>query len=138
MNSSSLGPEAPTLTEDSFTFRDLNKNGRLDPYEDSRRPIDERVEDLLSQMSLEEKAGMMFHTMIGMNQDGTLLEGAGAFGPVQTSDLVARRSINHFNVYAVADPRQMAEWYNRRNYPDGGHGHGGTLEGGAGLQGSPR
>ena len=42
--------------------RDLNKNGRLDPYEDPRRPIDERVEDLLAQMTLEEKAGLMFHT----------------------------------------------------------------------------
>ncbi len=113
MNTSSFGPEAPTLTVDGVTFRDLNKNGRLDPYEDSRRPIEERVEDLLSRMSLEEKAGMMFHTMIGMNQDGTLLEGASEFGPVQTSDLVARQSINHFNVYAVARPRQMAEWYNR-------------------------
>ena len=110
---SSPGPEAPILTEDGFTFRDLNKNGRLDIYEDSRRPIGERVEDLLSQMTLEEKVGMMFHTMIGMNQDGTLLEGAGLFGPVQTTDLVARRLMNHFNVLAVAEPRQMAEWYNR-------------------------
>ena len=69
-NLSQLGPEAPIVTEDGFAFRDLNKNGRLDPYEDSRRPIDERVEDLLSQMTLEEKAGMMFHTMLGMGEDG--------------------------------------------------------------------
>jgi beta-glucosidase len=113
MTTPSLGPEAPTLAEDGFTFRDLNKNGRLDVYEDNRRPIEERVEDLLSQMTLEEKAGMMFHTMIGMNQDGTLFEGSSGFESVQTSNLVARKLINHFNVYAVADPRQMAEWYNR-------------------------
>ena len=37
----------PVQTEEGFTYRDLNKNGRLDPYEDPRRPIDERVEDLL-------------------------------------------------------------------------------------------
>jgi beta-glucosidase len=112
-NLSKLSPEAPVLTKDGFSFRDLNKNGRLDPYEDSRRPIDERVEDLLSQMTLEEKAGMMFHTMIGMNIDGSLLEGSGAFGSVQTYDLVVRRLMNHFNVYVVADPEQMAAWYNR-------------------------
>jgi beta-glucosidase len=112
-NLSELGPEAPTLTQDGFSFRDLNKNGRLDPYEDSRRPIDERVEDLLSQMTLEEKAGMMFHTMIGMNEDGSLLEEIGGVNPHRTSDLVARRLLNHFNVYEVADPRHMAEWYNR-------------------------
>jgi beta-glucosidase len=98
---------------DGFTFRDLNKNGRLDPYEDSRRPIDERVEDLLSQMTLEEKAGLMFHTMIGMNEDGSLLEKVGPLSPAPTSDLVVRRLINHFNVYEVAHPKQMAEWHNR-------------------------
>lgn len=32
--------------------RDLNKNGKLDIYEDPRRPVDERVEDLLGQMTL--------------------------------------------------------------------------------------
>ena len=101
------------LTEDGFSYRDLNENGRLDLYEDSRRPIEERVEDLLSQMTLEEKAGMMFHTMIGMNEDGSLLEEAGPMNPAATSDLLAERFMNHFNVYAVAEPRQMAEWYNR-------------------------
>ena len=35
-------------TEDGLSYRDLNKNGRLDPYEDPRRPIEERVEDLLA------------------------------------------------------------------------------------------
>jgi len=101
------------LTEDGFVFRDLNKNGRLDPYEDGRLPIEERVEDLLSQMTLEEKAGMMFHTMIGMKEDGGLMEEAGPMNPTPTSELLAKRLMNHFNVYAVAEPRRMAEWYNR-------------------------
>lgn len=35
---------------------DFNKNGRMDVYEDPSRSIDERVEDLLSQMTLEEKS----------------------------------------------------------------------------------
>ena len=39
------GLKAPILSENGFMFRDLNKNGRLDPYEDPRRPIEERVED---------------------------------------------------------------------------------------------
>src|SRR6267378_2724153 len=34
---------------------DLNKNGRMDVYENPLAPIDRRVEDLLSQMTLEEK-----------------------------------------------------------------------------------
>lgn len=35
---------------------DFNKNGRMDPYEDPSRGLDERVEDLLGQMTLDEKS----------------------------------------------------------------------------------
>ncbi|NDA10424.1 MAG: glycoside hydrolase family 3 protein, partial [Verrucomicrobia bacterium] len=35
--------------------KDLNKNGKVDPYEDPARPVEERVEDLLGQMTLDEK-----------------------------------------------------------------------------------
>ena len=34
---------------------DFNKNGRKDVYEDSKADLDDRIEDLLSQMTLEEK-----------------------------------------------------------------------------------
>ena len=34
---------------------DFNKNGVKDTYEDPTAPIDARIEDLLSQMTLEEK-----------------------------------------------------------------------------------
>ena len=61
---------ATERTEDGFTFRDLNHNGRLDVYEDPRRPIAERVDDLLGQMTLEEKAGLMFQTVIEAGEDG--------------------------------------------------------------------
>lgn len=108
-----LGPEAPILTLDGVTFRDLNKNGRLDPYEDPRRPVEERVADLLSQMTLEEKAGMMFHTMIGMNMDGTLAEKIGRISPVRTSDVIAVRLLNHFNILEAGAPRKVVEWHNR-------------------------
>jgi beta-glucosidase len=113
MNPTHLGAEAPILTDGELTFRDLNKNGRLDPYEDSRCPIQERISDLLSQMTLEEKVGMMFHAMLGMNQDGSLVEDTQAFSPARSSHMVGELLINHFNVYQMAPPRQMAEWYNR-------------------------
>ncbi len=38
---------------------DLNKNGRKDVYEDQNRNIDERITDLLSQMSVDEKTAQM-------------------------------------------------------------------------------
>ncbi|WP_197046732.1 glycoside hydrolase family 3 protein [Oceanobacillus salinisoli] len=44
---------------DGEQFRDLNANGQLDPYEDWRLPTEDRVENLISQMTVEEKAGLM-------------------------------------------------------------------------------
>lgn len=113
-------PMIPTLTtqtsKDGTPYRDLNKNGKLDPYEDKRVPIDERIEDLLDQMTLPEKAGLMFHTMIGMNQDGTLVEEPTPFSPVSTTGMVAGKLINHLNVLEIAPPREMAQWVNRLQY----------------------
>ena len=50
---------APILHVDGLIFKDLNKNGRLDPYEDWRLPAEVRAADLVKRMTLEEKAGMM-------------------------------------------------------------------------------
>ncbi len=56
----------PILTIDGLQFKDLNDNGVLDPYEDWRLSTDERITDLLSQMTIEEKVGLLFH----MNTNG--------------------------------------------------------------------
>jgi beta-glucosidase len=50
---------APLLKVGNLSFKDLNRNGVLDPYEDWRLPVDKRVADLLSRMTLDEKAGLM-------------------------------------------------------------------------------
>jgi beta-glucosidase len=50
---------------DGLKFKDLNDNGELDVYEDWRADTDDRVEDLLSQMTLEEKVGTLFHATVG-------------------------------------------------------------------------
>src|SRR5690349_19492109 len=96
-----------------MTFRDLNKNGRLDPYEDPDCPLEQRVEDLLSQMTLEAKAGWMFQTTIRVGVDGNLVEDACSDNPCSTSAMVQGQLMNHFNVREVAQPRRMAEWYNK-------------------------
>jgi beta-glucosidase len=46
-------------------FRDLNGNGTMEPYEDPTLPVPERVADLVSRMSLDEKAGLLFHPRPG-------------------------------------------------------------------------
>ena len=47
--------EIPELTIEGYTFLDRNENGALDVYEDDRASIAARVEDLLSQMTVEDK-----------------------------------------------------------------------------------
>ena len=47
-------------------FKDLNKNGQLDKYEDWRLSPEERSADLLSKMSVEQKAGLMLLNSVSM------------------------------------------------------------------------
>ena len=51
----------PVIERDGLRFRDLDRNGELDPYEDWRRSPGERARDLVGRMTLEEKAGAMMH-----------------------------------------------------------------------------
>ncbi len=62
------------IYEDGLAFRDLNKNERVDTYEDWRQPVDARVADLLSQMTLEEKAGMLMIDQLNADQHGQVPE----------------------------------------------------------------
>jgi beta-glucosidase len=93
-------------------YRDLNGNGRMDTFEDPRLTVEERVEDLLPRLSLEEKVGLMFHTVIEAGSDGTVKESAGAISKSGTSDVVLRKHLTHFNVHALEDARMAARWHN--------------------------
>jgi len=53
--------QAPVLQQNGLQFKDLNKNGVLDPYEDWRLPPEQRARDLVARMTLAEKAGAMMH-----------------------------------------------------------------------------
>ena len=50
---------AKILKKNNLTFKDLNQNGKIDKYEDWRLPIETRVQDLVSKMTIEEKVGFM-------------------------------------------------------------------------------
>ncbi len=52
-----------TLLEDKgFAFKDLNRNGKLDIYEDWRKSPEERAKDLASRLSIDEIAGLMLYS----------------------------------------------------------------------------
>ncbi len=99
-------------TADGVEYRDLNGNGRMDPFEDPRLPVADRVADLMSRLSLAEKAGLMFHTVIEAGSDGSLVESAGAISKSSTTDVLTRRQLSHFNVHVLSDPRMAARWNN--------------------------
>ncbi len=111
------GEVTPTSTLNGYTFRDLNKNGKLDPYEDGRVPLDQRVEDLLSQMQLEEKAGLMCAHFLAMNKDGSLLEIPTTSDPFSfmtesTSSTLLKHKMNHVLNVGGSSALNYAKWNN--------------------------
>lgn len=101
------------LTIDGVTFRDLNRNGRLDPFEDPRLSAEQRVEDLLQRLSVGELVGLMFHTVIEAGTGGELLERPGHISKSGAREVVLGKGMNHFNVHALESASSAAVWHNR-------------------------
>ncbi|WP_433585685.1 glycoside hydrolase family 3 protein [Microbacterium hydrocarbonoxydans] len=84
------------------------------PWLNAELPVEERVELLLAEMTLEEKAGLFFQTMIVMGEGGELSEGDSAFGIPSNREYVVERHMNHFNLLGVAPKASdIAAWHNR-------------------------
>ena len=101
-----------SISTDGVAYRDLNGNGVMDPYEDPRRTPQERVQDLLGRLSIEEKVGLLFQTVIEPGPDGTLLETPGRISKSPTSVVVRGKFINHFNVHRLESAHEAARWNN--------------------------
>lgn len=111
-------------TEEGVRFRDLNGNAVMDPYEDPRLSAEERVEDLLGRLSIEEKVGLLFHTVIEIGDDGELREEPGAISKSPTTEVVLRKHLTHFNVHGMRSAREGARWNNRLQALAAGSPHG--------------
>lgn len=114
------------LTVDGFAFKDLNKNGKLDKYEDWRLSWDERAKDLAHQMSVEQIAGLMLysrHQSIPAASRGFMAatyggkpfseSGLKAFDlSDQQKDFLTKDNVRHVLVTQVQSPETAAEWNN--------------------------
>ena len=114
------------LTVNGKKFKDLNKNGKLDKYEDWRLSADERAKDLASQLSVEEIAGLMLYSrhqalpagVSGYNMgtyDGKVFPEAKA----KASDLTDQQkaflkedNLRHVLITSVQSPEVAAVWNN--------------------------
>lgn len=115
------------LTVDQMAFKDLNKNGTLDPYEDWRLTADERAKDLASKMSVEQIAGLMLysaHQSIpgggnsffgAVTYNGKPYKESGA-KPSDLSDaqkkFLLEDNLRHVLITSVESPGVSAQWNN--------------------------
>jgi len=114
------------LTVDGLAFKDLNKNGKLDKYEDWRLPVDVRAKDLASKMSVEQIAGLMLYSahqaipaLSGPFGAGTYngkkFTGGGvdpSWVTDQQKDFLIKDNLRHVLVTSVQSPEVAAKWNN--------------------------
>ncbi|MGA0557572.1 glycoside hydrolase family 3 N-terminal domain-containing protein [Larkinella sp. VNQ87] len=132
---------AKIIEKEGLKFKDLNRNGQVDRYEDWRLSPEERSRDLLSKMSVEQKVGFMLISTTRMKNDRSF-EAARSKEPITSDfneeDLVAETNmftrkplpapimnaagttkavtqfhLRHFILRANASARTTAEWANK-------------------------
>ncbi len=80
------------------------------PYRDAALPVHRRVDDLLGRMTLEDKAGLLFHTVTA---PGDLAAPHPFLQTPSAQSLVVERHMTHFNLLGAApDGRAFARWHN--------------------------
>lgn len=132
--------KATILTIGKLKFKDLNKNNKLDAYEDWRLPVEARIKNLIDQMTLEEKVGFMLISTTRLSGDYSFQQNApkaeigSGFNEedlVQTVNMFTRKPLaipnmasagtskgvnqfhlRHFILRANTSPKIMAEWSN--------------------------
>jgi beta-glucosidase len=106
---------APLLVVDGLQFKDLNRNGKLDVYEDWRKSAEVRADDLIQQMSMPQLAGTMLHgtlaatggpmASIGIGGDGYDLDKA--------NEAISGKGITTFITRLNTEPMKMADGANK-------------------------
>ena len=103
---------AHLLTVDGHQFKDLDRNGQLDPYEDWRLAPALRAEDLLHKMSLEEKAGTLMHGS-APGVDSVIGHSSKGYDFAALSKLIGERHISSFITRLSVAPPVLADENNK-------------------------
>ncbi|GAB4035330.1 glycoside hydrolase family 3 protein [Spirosoma jeollabukense] len=115
------------LTDKGLAFKDLNRNGKLDKYEDWRLPVDARAKDLASKLTVDQIAGLMLyskHQPIPAAAGGPF---AGTYGGKifaqsganvsdlsdQQKEFLNKDNLRHVLITSVQSPEAAAEWNNK-------------------------
>jgi beta-glucosidase len=99
------------VTVDGLRFRDLDRDGKLSPFEDWRLSSDARAADLVSRMTLEEKAGEMMHGTLPAV--GGMIPGRGqGYDLAKLKPLILERHVTTFITRLAGDPAWLAEQNN--------------------------
>jgi beta-glucosidase len=118
--------EVTILTVDRLGFKDLNKNGQLDKYEDWRLSADDRAKDLASQMSIEQIAGLMLYSrhqsipaasrgFMKASYNGKDFKESGANTwdlSDQQKEFLTKDNLRHVLITSVESPEVSAKWNN--------------------------
>ncbi|UTT53453.1 glycoside hydrolase family 3 protein [Microbacterium maritypicum] len=93
-----------------MTISDTTATSTVRPWLDADLPVDERVQLLLDAMTIEEKAGLFFHTMIAI---GDLEEPNPVFATPSAREFLETKRMTHFNLLGAAPTgREIAAWHN--------------------------
>ncbi|OJH37584.1 glycoside hydrolase family 3 protein [Cystobacter ferrugineus] len=93
------------IVKEGLRFKDLNKNGQVEVYEDWRRTPEERARDLLGRMTLREKAGVMMH---GTAPTRTT-EGVSRYDRALATRMISEQGVNSFITRLEGNGRFLAE-----------------------------
>ncbi len=119
------------IQADGLQFKDLNGNGICDPYEDWRLSAEQRAENLVSQMTIDEKIGLMVISSrpMGISQSDTsktshagvldesmfVNQHAGGVQTEGTTGVIEKMHIRHFIIREVPKAGHIATWINAMN-----------------------
>jgi len=123
---SASGSGVKIIEQDGFFFKDLNKNGKLDPYEDWRLPVDTRAKNLASLLSVDQIAGLMLYSrhqaipapakgLTAGTYNGKPFAESGADASDlsdQQKEFLMKDNLRHVLVTTVASPEVAAKWNN--------------------------